>query len=228
MRLLTFSLLLFLPVVTNAQDDRQVNCRVLSLDTNTPPPALLALSGDGAEVAITMPAGALSGAIACSSKTATFSFVSAADRTPVATATIPAAVKSALLVFVPAAKAPNTLPWRIFVVENSAKNFPDGGAFVANFHSEDIRFVIGENKLMLHPGGFYGVPKPAQRDDFNMAPVAFQFQQGDTWRNANESMLRFLPDMHYLMFTFVDPASGRPRVVTFQDAKPPAPAAALE
>jgi hypothetical protein len=33
--------------------------------------------------------------------------------------------------------------------------------------------------------------------------------------------------MHYLMFAFVDAASGRPRIVTFQDLKPPTPAGPL-
>ena len=68
---------------------------------------------------------------------------------------------------------------------------------------------------------------PTKRDAFNMAPVVFQFQQGENWRNASESMLRFLPGMHYLMFAFVEAASGRPRIVTFQDAKPPTPAGPL-
>jgi hypothetical protein len=105
------------------------------------------------------------------------------------------------------------------VVEDSAKNFPDGGAFVANFHSQDIRFVIGETKLILHPGATYGVPIPTKRDSFNMAPVAFQFQQDGAWVGASETMLRFLPKTNYLMFTFMDKSSGRPRVVTFQDSK---------
>jgi hypothetical protein len=58
-----------------------------------------------------------------------------------------------------------------------------------------------------------------------MAQVVFQFQQGDTWRTASESLLRFLPGMRYLILAYVDPASGRPRIATYQDfTPPPAPA----
>lgn len=217
MRTLWFCLFLLYPVFTRAEDGRKVECRFVSLSSETPPPALLTTSADGVESPVAVPNGALSAVSPCFSKTDTFSFLSAADHTPAATATIPADVKSAILVFVAVPKAAGSLPWRVFVIEDSAKNFPDGGAFVANFHSQDIRFVIGENKLMLHPAGSHGVARPTQRDDFNMATVVFQFQQGDTWRDASESMMRFLPGMRYLMFAFVDAASGRPRVVTFQD-----------
>lgn len=217
MRTLSFCLLLLYPAFIKAEDGRKVDCRFVGLNTDTPPPAMLTASADGVESPVAVPTGSLSATAPCYSKTNVFNFLSAADRTPAATATIPADVKSAILVFVALPKAPGTLPWRVFVIEDSAKNFPDGGAFVANFHSQDIRFVIGENKLMLHPAGSHGVARPTQRDDFNMAAVAFQFQQGDNWRNASESMVRFLPGMRYLMFAFVDAASGRPRVVTFQD-----------
>lgn len=228
MRTLTLCLLLLYPSIIQAETGRKVDCRFVSLNSDVSPPPLLTASADGAESPVTVPTGSLSAASPCFSKTNTFAFLSAADRTPAATATIPADVKAAILVFVAAPKAPGTPPWRVFVIEDSAKNFPDGGAFVANFHNQDIRFVIGENKLMLHPAGSNGVARPAQRDEFNMAAVAFQFQQGDTWRNASESMMRFLPGMRYLMFAFVDADSGRPRVVTFQDqtTKPAAPPAA--
>ncbi len=219
MRTLSLCLLLLYPVLIKAEDGRRVDCRFVSLSSDTPPPAMLTASADGAGNPVAVPTGSLSKASPCFSKTNTFSFLSAADRTPAATATIPADVKAAILVFVAAPKTAGSLPWRVFVIEDSAKNFPDGGAFVANFHNQDIRFVIGENKVMLHPAGSHGVSRPEQRDDFNMAAVAFQFQQGDSWRNASETMLRFLPGMRYLMFAYVDSASGRPRIVTFQDSK---------
>jgi hypothetical protein len=60
-----------------------------------------------------------------------------------------------------------------------------------------------------------------------MAPVVFEFLQEDKWRTASESMLRFLPGMRYLIFAYLDPESGRPRIATYQDlrhvAKPPKP-----
>jgi hypothetical protein len=112
----------------------------------------------------------------------------------------------------------------VFVVEDSPRGFPDGGVFVANFHQQDIRFLIGEHKILLRPSDAHGFARPAQRDEFNMAPVIFQFFHEGTWRTASESALRFVPGLRYLIFAYVDPASGRPRIATIQDLRP-APAA---
>ena len=73
---------------------------------------------------------------------------------------------------------------------------------------------------MLHAGSFHGYSKPEEIDSFNMAPVVFEFQQGDKWHTANESALRFLRGMRYLIFAYVDPVSGRPRINTYQDIVP--------
>lgn len=227
MRILSLCLLLLLPTIVMAQEGRKVTCRLVALDPNAPPPAMLAASADGAEINVTVPTGVLSDEMSLFSKSDSFSFFNASDRKPAAAVTLPAGMKAAILLFVAGPKTPNSPPWRIFAIEDSAKNFPDGGAYVANFHNKNIRFVIGEHKIMLKPGGATGVPRPATRDDFNMAGVTFQFQQDETWQDASESNLRFLPGTRYLMIAFVDPASGRPRIVTFSDinTKSAAPAA---
>ncbi|GAA5121392.1 hypothetical protein JIN84_00620 [Luteolibacter yonseiensis] len=225
MRILSFCLLLLFPTFIMAQEGRKVTCRVVALDPATPPPALLASSGDGAEIKVAVPTGTLSEEMSLYSKTDVFTFLNATDRKPAATATLPAGIKAAILLFVAGPKTQAAQSWRVFVIEDSAKNFPDGGAFVANFHNKNIRFVIGEHKIMLKPAGSTGVARPTDRDEFNMAAVTFQFQQDETWRDASESTLRFLPGTRYLMIAFVDPASGRPRIVTFQDINTKAPAA---
>ncbi len=225
MRALYLCLLSLVPVLGNAQDDTRVRCRFLCMDGATPPDSLLNVSDKGVEVACKIGSNTLSPETLCFTKGNSIAFLST-DRKPAATATIPAGLKAAILVFVPAPKAPDAVPWRVFVIEDSEKNFPDGGAFVANFHSQDIRFVIGENKIQLRPAGSHGFARPEKLDDFNMAPVVFQFQQDEVWRTASESLLRFLPGMRYLIFAYVDPASGRPRISTCQDIKsftPPAP-----
>ncbi len=219
MRILTLILFILQSGYSMAEEGRIIHCRVACLDSSSPPPPMLTMTGDGIEGPVSVPTSSLSKPIPCFSKSNIIHFISPGDRTPVATATIPAAIKSAILLFVADPRTGSSPPWRIFVIEDSDKNFPDGGAFVANFHNQDIRFVIGENKVILKPSKSHGVTRPAQRDDFNMSPVVFQFQQGDAWKDASESMLRFLPGSRYLMFTFVDATSGRPRIVTFQDFK---------
>ena len=162
----------------------------------------------------------MSPVIICNTKGNFINFFSEEDRKPAASATLAPHVKAAILVFVPAAKTAGGLPWRVFVIEDSDKNFPDGGAFVANFHVQDIRFTIGKTKEQLHPGAFHGVARPEPRDAFNMAPVVFEFQQDKAWRTASESKLRFVPGLRYLIFAYVDPVSQRPRICSLQDIKP--------
>ncbi|MCX6876449.1 MAG: hypothetical protein NTW21_21965 [Verrucomicrobia bacterium] len=220
MRILCFCLLLLCPAFSHAQDGRKVTCRFLCFDGVEPPPPLLNVFDKGIEVTCKIPADSFSPVTICFAKADAITFLAAEDRKPVATARIPAGVATVILVFVPAEKLPNVLPWRVFVIEDTAKNFPNGGAFVANFYTKDIRFLIGEDKIMLQSGKFHGFAMPKQRDAFNMAPVIFQFQQDDSWRTASESMLRFVPGMRYLIFAFVDPASGRPRISTYKDLAP--------
>ena len=194
---------------------------------------MLNVGDKGVEVACTAGTNALSPPTVCFGKDNIFSFVAAEDRKHVATAKVPPVVNAAILVFVAMPKDPKSAdaqPWRVFVIDDTLRNFPAGGAFVANFHNQDIRFVIGENKIMLHPAGYHGFARPSKRDDFNMAPVVFEFLQQDQWRVASESLLRFVPGIRYLIFAYIDPVSERPRIATYRDfvtskAAPPPKAA---
>ena len=230
MRVLCFCLLLGAQSISHAQDSkdfRKVSCRFLSLDRTAPPPPLLNLGDKGVEVPCTVYTNSLSPATVCHAKGNTLRFVTAAERKPAANATLPANAKACILVFVRAPKTPEGLAWRVFVIEDTIKNLPDGGAFVANFHNADIRFVIGDKKILLHPAGFHGFDMPAKRDNFNMAPVVFEFQRNDVWETVRESLLRFVPGMRYLIFAYVDPLTGRPSLTTCRDhssGAKPAPA----
>ena len=215
----------------HAQELRPVECRFLSFGSNGDFKSVLALTDKGEAIECPVPTTQLSKKIVCQAKDHKIPFLSASDRKPLATAAIPAGVNSALVVFVrfpdrTEAKPADNAGWRIFVIDDSPKSFPDGGAYVANFFSGEIRFVIGEHKGMLKAGGAFGYAMPKERDDFNMAPVILEFRNDDKWRVANESSLRFLPGMRYLIFAYVDPVSGRPKINTYQDSSGPKAAAA--
>ena len=229
MRLILAFVLSVIGSTAFAQDARPIECRFLAFGVKDDA-AAIAVGSKGEEIACPLPTSTLSKKITCTAKDGKIPFISAADRKPMATAGIPSGVNSALVVFVrldkAAADAAPSAGWRVFVIEDSAKSFPDGGAYVANFYTSDIRFVIGEHKGMLKAAGAHGYAMPKERDDFNMAPVIFEFLNGEKWRIANESSLRFLPGMRYLIFAYVDPVSGRPKINTYQDLVPPAQAAA--
>ena len=226
MRFLFPAALLLMVSPCQAQELRTVECRFLSFGSNGDTTSALAMTDKGEVIECPLSATRLSRKIACQVKDNKISFLSASDRKPMAAASVPSGVNSALVIFVRSSGAPaDTSGWRTFVIDDSPKSFPDGGAYVANFFSGDIRFVIGEHKGMLKAAGSHGYAMPKERDDFNMAPVIFEFRNGEKWRIANESSLRFLPGMRYLIFAYLDPASGRPRINTYQDFAEPAGAA---
>lgn len=220
MRVLYFCFLLVFPAVLQgaaSKDFKKVTCRFLSLDRTVAPPSLINIAGKGTEVACTITSLGLSPVTHCYAKEDRISFVSRAERKPLAVAVIPSNGSAFILVFFRAANVSNELSWKVLVIEDTAKNLPDGGALVGNLYSQDIRFSIGTDKIQLHPAGSYGVAMPARRDPFNMASVVIEYLQKDEWRTASESMLRFVPGNRYLIFVCADPASGRPKITTYRD-----------
>jgi len=221
-----FPLLLAGPLFSQSEnaEGRKVACRFLSFGGDSSTKSVRSKPSEGEGVSCPLPTHQLSERVDCEAIGNTIRFVTEGDSKPAATAKIPAGANSAILIFVPApAKSSTSNPWRVLVIEDSEKNFPDGGAFVANFHSGDIRFVLGEHRGALRPGGLKGYARPESRDTFNMAPVVFQFQQKEQWRIGNESALRFLPGMRYLIIAYTDPLSKRPKIKTVQDFMPVVP-----
>lgn len=223
MRFLLPLIACLMPAVVVAQDLRPVHCRFLCFGGTDDSATVLAVSDNGDEVSCPLSSSSISHPVFCHARNNKITFLSPGDRKPAAMATIPAQTKSVILVFVKAVPKHGTAtpPWQVVVVHDSAKSFPDGGAYIANFHAKDIRFVIGEHKGMLRPAEAHGYAQPDTRDAFNMAPVVFQFLHEGKWRTANESALRFIPGIRYLIFAFTDPVSGRPRIRTYQDATRP-------
>ena len=220
MRFLAICLMLLCPVLSSAQDVRKVNCRFVCCGGTAPPPPLINAFDKDIEVTCTIPTNTFSEPVECCAKSNVISFLSSERRKPMASAKIPEQVKAAILVFIPAGKSSDTAPWRVFVIEDTIKNFPDGGAFVANLCTQDVRFSIGEKTIILKSGTDHGFARPATRDAFNMAPVIFQFQKNDEWRTISETLLRFVPGMRHLIFAYLDPSPDRPRIITFQDFLP--------
>lgn len=208
--------------VAGAQEARTVNCRLMWFDS-APPPQLIQLAAHGAEVAIELRNRALGDPVECLAEGESMNFVDAAKREPAAIARIPAGVRDALLVIIPGNAAADALPYQVMVVDGSPQSFPDGGAFVANLYRGDIRVRVGKERKRIEAGGSQAFALPDERDAFNMAPVSTEFRQTDTWRRVSESRLRFVPGLRYLILTYVDPASHRPRVATFPDVKPAEP-----
>jgi hypothetical protein len=195
---------------------REVKCRFLCFQTQPPP--FVTLNSKGEPIPIALGPDEISTSVVCNADEGNhIPLIDPLDlKKAIGAVTVPAGSKAAIIIFLPVA-ADEPPASKILVIDDSPEKFPDGGAFVANFQTQEIRFTIGERKLMLKAGTTCAVPKPEQVDDFNMAPVVFEFRKDEKWRTARESTQRFLPGIRYLMFCYIDPQSGRPRVSTFED-----------
>jgi len=193
---------------------RDVSCRFLF--PLSEPPSLFAPTGGDNQVRIEAFEGQISEAVNCAVDDDLLIFTDSIGGKPQAQARVPVTAVKLILVFIPLSK-PGSLPYSVMVIEDSATGFPDGGGFIANFQPQEIRFILGEHKLMLRSGATHAVTKPMKVDSFNMAPILFEFRKEEKWRTASESMMRFVPGLRYLMLCYLDPQSGRPIVSTFQD-----------
>ena len=217
MRLLCICLFVLCSALGNSQDARKVSCRLLCLEGAAAPPLLLNLSAKGTKIPCIIPPNTFSAPVICHAKGDAITFLTASDLKPAALATIPANVKTAIVVFAPAANANDSPPWRTFVIEDFPANFPDSGALVANFCSQDVRFTIDDNPVTLHTGMAHTFDRPKNLDAFNMGPLLAEFHQDDSWRTVNENLLRFAPGMRFLIYAYFDDASNRARIATCQD-----------
>ena len=140
---------------------------------------------------------------------------------PLAVAEIPAKFQRVILFFLPNDSPDSGRLYKVVVLNDDPRVFTPGGMLVCNLFADDVRFIVGEHKQMLRPGGIAYLKTPAERDDFNMAVVAFQFRAGETWRTTSESKFRFVEPMRHLLFTYVDPSTRRPRIKTYRDVPAP-------
>lgn len=219
-------LLIFVTSGPILAEGRTVNCRLLAFGSATTGTIKARASGpDDSWIDCTIRTTTISKPASFTATDNTIRLVAAEDETELAEVSIPPAVKNALIVLFASGKDKETsaIKWRPFVIDDSSKTYPPGGAFITNLVTEPIRFIVGEHKGMLKPGQSHGYKMPTKRNTFNMAPVVFEFQKDGDWVKANESELRFLPGVRYLMFAYVAPNGGRPRIKTFQDnTEPPA------
>lgn len=137
------------------------------------------------------------------------------DTAPVAVAKVPAGIKSAYVLMLPSEGKEGQIH-DVVVIDDSPKGFPKDGCVVLNLYQQNVRFIIGEHQILLPPGKTAPLERPKKIDEFNMSATAFQFQSGEEWRTASESLIRFPEGQRHLFVTYVDPATKRPRLKSFR------------
>jgi hypothetical protein len=211
MRLAAFLFCVALSTVRAQDGASAVTCRFLAFDRSSDGTASLFAAGPGEQpVDCPLGTGSLSQPVKLVAPDGKIAFrKKATDPTPAAVATVPAGLMTAIILFIPRSGGDG---YGTVVIEDSAKGFPADGCVVLNLYQSDVRFVIGEHKVLLPSGKTAALARPVQRDAFNMSAIAFQFQQGKDWRTAAESMIRFAEGQRHLFVTYVDAKAKRPRL----------------
>jgi hypothetical protein len=207
--------LLLFAVLAHSQETRAISCRLLGFQSGDAPVSLIA-AADKNEIICEFETSRISKAYRLTAVNGVLNFLDSDSRKLACSVRVPNGAQQLLIVFLPNMKD-SSGPWRGFTIKDSKSHFPDGGALVVNLYQHNIRFVIGEHKYMIKPGDQHGISMPHQRDDFNMATVAFEFSHEGKWAKASESRQRFTEGLRYLVLAYTDPYSHRPRLSTYQD-----------
>lgn len=212
--LLCLTLLLATALESAAQGT--LNCRLLNFNRQAEDiDSLFVVNADGKPFECQLPTESLSDPTVLPVVEQSLVFRKDPDGQPIATGRVPRGMAKALVILLPSSDPDET--FQPLILEDSGKSFPADGAMVVNLYAEDIRFIIGEHRKQLKPGQNVGLERPAERNNFNMAAVNFQFKTTKGWRSAYESMIRFPGEQRHLFITIVEPRSKRPRIVTIRD-----------
>lgn len=133
-----------------------------------------------------------------------------------ASARLPANVRQAIVVVMPAL-AGDKPPYRMLVIDESAKAFPGGESRVLPLIGVETAIQAGEHRLPVHPGKITRVPPVRKVNNFNMAQTNFYYKQGDAWIAFTERQLQFLDASRRLFIVHTTPGALVPRVTTIVD-----------
>lgn len=132
---------------------------------------------------------------------------------------IPAGMKRAILVVLPA--APDTKPaYRMVLIDDSPGAFPGGESRVLSLVTFEAALQAGEHKLQLKPASVTKVPAVKQVNEFNMAQTNFYYKEGESWVAFTERQLQYLDEFRRIFLVYLTPGSTQPFVTTIVDTAP--------
>ena len=136
-----------------------------------------------------------------------------------ASAKMPSGTRKVIAVVTPAPAGAKP-PYRMVLIDDSKKGFPDGESRVLSLVPVETAVEAGEHKLQLQPGKVTRIPAVKKHDEFNMAPTNFYYKEGSSWVPFTERKLQFLDVFRRVFVVYVTPGSTQPFVRTVVDTAP--------
>ena len=129
---------------------------------------------------------------------------------------LPPNIKRAMIVVLPA-PAGSKPAYRMVLIDDSAKAFPQGESRVLPLVGVETAIQAGEHRLPVHPGVITKVPPVTKVDEFHMAQTNFYYQQGELWVPFTERQLQYLDACRRIFIIHATPGALQPSVTTIVD-----------
>lgn len=133
---------------------------------------------------------------------------------------VPATLKHAAVIIVPAGAADEVPPYRLIAFDDSPSAFPWGTSQVVSLLGVETAVQAGEHRLALPGGKIVPVPEVRKVDEFNMAQTNFYYRDGSHWIPFTERRLQFVGDSRRIFIVHATAGSQQPFVATLTDYKP--------
>jgi len=140
-------------------------------------------------------------------------------------ATLPENVRSAILLFLPAAPGGRTR-CRILVIDDSKRAFPAGSFRVTNLSPEPVRIVLEEKIYQFKPGEVQLITDAPVRAGNQSGMKAFAFQD-NTWQRIGTGIWPHPGKNRVLQVLFSSPATNQVQLRAYDDVPPRDPAARM-
>jgi hypothetical protein len=129
---------------------------------------------------------------------------------------LPPSIRRAMVVVLPA-PAGSKPAYRMVLIDDSAKAFPQGESRVLPLVGVETAIQAGEHRLPVHPGVITKVPPVTKVDEFHMAQTNFYYQQGELWVPFTERQLQYLDACRRIFIIHATPGALQPSVTTIVD-----------
>jgi hypothetical protein len=129
---------------------------------------------------------------------------------------LPPSIRRAMVVVLPA-PAGSKPAYRMVLIDDSAKAFPQGESRALPLLGVETAIQAGEHRLPILPGVITKVPPVTKVDEFHMAQTNFYYQQGELWVPFTERQLQYLDACRRIFIIHATPGALQPSVTTIVD-----------
>ncbi len=127
-----------------------------------------------------------------------------------------------LFLFVPAGGGEGKLPYRVQAYDDDLGSFALGNVRAINLAPVPVRFQLsGEVTPQVPPGKYAQFPHSRKVDEYNMYPVAVEFQSANgDWVKGQSVSWKAIGSRREIVITLVDMKFRQPTVQMFGDVPP--------